>query len=86
MTVLIDGEPWFVAKDVAGLLGYTNTNKAVSDHCHGVPKCYPIVDSMGRNSATLHSGGQGRPGHCDTSMPSGWGSIPFRPLRERGEG
>ena len=31
------------------MLGYTNTNKAVSDHCHGVPKYYPIVDSMGRD-------------------------------------
>ncbi|WP_222937692.1 phage antirepressor KilAC domain-containing protein [Spartinivicinus ruber] len=27
------GEPWFVAKDVAGLLGYTNPQKAVRDHC-----------------------------------------------------
>lgn len=29
----IDGEPWFVAKDVAKVLGYTNTQKAVRDHC-----------------------------------------------------
>lgn len=28
-----DGEPWFVAKDVALALGYTNTRKAVRDHC-----------------------------------------------------
>lgn len=27
------GDPWFVAKDVASLLGYSNTRKAVSDHC-----------------------------------------------------
>ena len=31
--VTIDGEPWFVAKDVASALGYANTNKAVKDHC-----------------------------------------------------
>lgn len=31
-TVLIDMEPWFIAKEVAALLGYTNVSKAVSDH------------------------------------------------------
>lgn len=31
-----NGEPWFVAKDVAELLGYSNTAKAVRDHCKGV--------------------------------------------------
>lgn len=29
----LDGEPWFVAKDVAGTLGYANPQKAVRDHC-----------------------------------------------------
>ena len=32
----IDGEPWFVASDVAKALGYTNPQKAVRDHCKGV--------------------------------------------------
>lgn len=27
-----DGEPWFVGKDVAGVLGYSDTNKAISMH------------------------------------------------------
>lgn len=31
-----DGEPFFVAKDVAELLGYSNPLKAVRDHCKGV--------------------------------------------------
>ena len=31
-TVEIDGEPWFVGKDVATVLGYANTQKAVRDH------------------------------------------------------
>lgn len=26
-TVIIDNEPWFVAKDVAGILGYSTTNR-----------------------------------------------------------
>ena len=31
-TVTIENEPWFVGKDVAGVLGYTNPSKALSDH------------------------------------------------------
>lgn len=31
-TVTIDGEPWFVGKDVAIALGYQNTSKALADH------------------------------------------------------
>lgn len=31
-TVLIDGNPWFVGKDVAAILGYSNTSKALADH------------------------------------------------------
>ena len=27
-----DGEPWFVAKDIAERLGYTNPSKAIQDH------------------------------------------------------
>lgn len=42
--VELDGEPWFVGKDVATALGYTNSRKALSDHVDeedkGVTKCY----------------------------------------------
>lgn len=31
-TVQVNGEPWFVGKDVATVLGYANTQKAVRDH------------------------------------------------------
>ena len=31
-TVKIDGEPWFVGKDVAAALGYNNTSKAIITH------------------------------------------------------
>lgn len=34
----IDGEPWFVASDIAKALGYTNPRKAIIDHCKGVTK------------------------------------------------
>ena len=28
----IDGKPWFVGKDVAEILGYSNPQKAIRDH------------------------------------------------------
>lgn len=31
-TTTIDGEPWFVGKDVARILGYKNESKALKDH------------------------------------------------------
>ena len=31
-TVNIDGAPWFVGKDVANILGYSNSRKAIGDH------------------------------------------------------
>ncbi|MGE1211104.1 BRO family protein [Bacillus pumilus] len=31
-TVIQDGQPWFVAKDVAEILGYANTKDAISSH------------------------------------------------------
>lgn len=31
-TVVRDGEPWFVGKDVAVVLGYANPNEAIGDH------------------------------------------------------
>lgn len=39
----LDGDPWFVGKDVAEILGYSNTRKALADHVDeedkGVTKC-----------------------------------------------
>ena len=46
--LLIDDEPWWVGKDVCQALGYANPSKAMGDHCKGVTKRYPIVDSLGR--------------------------------------
>lgn len=31
-TVTVNSEPWFVGKDIAEVLGYTNASKALSDH------------------------------------------------------
>jgi len=42
-TTVIDGEPYFVGKDVTGILGYSNSRKAIGDHVDeedkGVTKC-----------------------------------------------
>jgi len=48
-TLTINGEPWFVGKDIAECLGYSRSTKAVSDHVDeedidGIP----IQDSIGR--------------------------------------
>ena len=50
-TVVLDGEPWFVGKDVAAALGYTNSRKALADH----------VDEEDKNTVTIRDGIQGNP-------------------------
>ncbi|MFV3289215.1 Bro-N domain-containing protein [Pseudomonas sp. NY11955] len=43
--VLVDGEPWFSARDVAEGLGYSNPQKAVRDHCKS-PRPAGVNDSF----------------------------------------
>lgn len=47
-TVTDNDTVYFVGKDVAEMLGYANTKDAISKHCRGVAKRYPIVDALGR--------------------------------------
>jgi len=51
----IAGEPWFVAKDVCGILNHTNHRKAVKDICDekGVTKRYPLKTAKGKQGVTL---------------------------------
>ena len=42
-TMTINGEPYFVGKDVADILGYSNSRKALIDH----------VDEEDKNTVTL---------------------------------
>lgn len=37
-TISIEGEPWFIAKDVAEVLGYAKPREAVRVHCKGAAK------------------------------------------------
>lgn len=50
-TVEADKGPWFVGKDVATILGYTNTRKALADH----------VDPEDKNTVTIRDGIAGNP-------------------------
>lgn len=48
-TMEINGEPWFVGKDIAAALGYSNPSKALIDHVDEEDKL---------NNETLSSLGQ----------------------------
>ncbi len=48
--VSINDEPWFVGKDVASVLGYSNTRDALAKH----------VDSEDRADVAIHDGSQNR--------------------------
>jgi prophage antirepressor-like protein len=50
-TVLIDGVIWFVGKDIAEALGYSNPRKALADH----------VDNEDKNTVTIRDGIPGNP-------------------------
>lgn len=50
-TVEKDGEPWFVGKDVAAVLGYSNTRDALAKH----------VDDEDKNTVVIRDGIQGNP-------------------------
>nr|DAF66199.1 MAG TPA: repressor domain protein [Caudoviricetes sp.] len=51
----INGEPWFVGKDVADILGYSNSRKALLDHVDNEDKYdgVTIRDAIGRGQNTV---------------------------------
>ena len=48
----IDGEPWFVGKDVAEALGYVNPSDAITTHCKGVANRSPLQTGERKFSTT----------------------------------
>lgn len=52
-TVEINGEPWFVGKDVADILGYTNTPKAIRDHVDDEDKLTERIVLSGQNREVI---------------------------------
>ena len=54
-TLNLDGTPYFIAKDAAEALGYTNPSKAISDHCKGITKRYPLPTAGGKQEVRIIS-------------------------------
>ncbi|MED1419054.1 phage antirepressor [Bacillus smithii] len=52
-TILKDGEPWFVAKDVCGVLGITDPRKSVNLLDEDERNTIPVMDSLGRQQETF---------------------------------
>lgn len=52
-TIVIDGEPWFVARDVCAVLDIQNARRAVTEQVDGdgVRTAY-VTDSLGRDQET----------------------------------
>ena len=48
-TMVIDGEPWFVGKDVAEALGYSNSSKAVSVHASEEDRILKMIEADSQN-------------------------------------
>lgn len=48
-TVTIDGEPWFVGKDVADALGYSNSRDALARHVDDEDKTSVVIPDTGSN-------------------------------------
>ena len=49
---MINGEPWFVGKDVASVLGYLNPQKAIRDHVDDEDRLGERIVLSGQNRMT----------------------------------
>ncbi|MCS8563037.1 phage antirepressor [Pediococcus pentosaceus] len=52
-TVLINDEPYFVGKDIADILGYSNTSKAIRDHVDEEDKLTERIVLSGQNREVI---------------------------------
>lgn len=52
-TVLINDEPYFVGKDIADILGYSNTSKAIRDHVDKEDKLTERIVISGQNREVI---------------------------------
>ena len=51
--ITIDGQPWFIGKDVADILGYEKSRNALSAHVDGDDALkWGVTDSIGRTQNT----------------------------------
>ncbi|MDO4601167.1 MAG: Bro-N domain-containing protein, partial [Eubacteriales bacterium] len=58
-TVTIDNEPWFVGKDVAEALGFTNSRDAIATHVFDDDKGVEKIDTLGgkQNMTVINESG-----------------------------
>ena len=53
-TVMVDGQPYFVGKDIAEILGYANPSKALADHVDNEDKLNnESLSSLGQRGGWL---------------------------------
>ena len=58
-TVIIENEPWFVGKDVAEALGFTNSRDAIATHVFDDDKGVERIDTLGgkQNMVVINESG-----------------------------
>lgn len=59
-TLQKDGEPWFVGKDVAEVLGYSNASKAVLTHVDSEDKRFLMLNIADSQNGNVPSGQTGQ--------------------------
>ena len=52
-TLTIDGEPWFIGKDVAEILGYSNTRDALARHVDDEDKTTVVLTTKAEPSLSM---------------------------------
>lgn len=51
--IMLDGEPWFIGKEVAEKLGYSNTQKSIRDHVDNEDKLAERIVLSGQHRETI---------------------------------
>jgi len=51
----LEGEPWFVGKDVCEVLGFGDATTAIRSHCRGVQKLHPLQTAGGKQEVRIIS-------------------------------
>lgn len=68
-TVEIDGDVFFVGKDVCAVLGYKDTNNAIKLHCKGVVKRHPLCTAGGTQNVRVLSESDVMRLICSSQLP-----------------
>lgn len=69
-TVTIANVTWFVGKDVCRVLGYSNDADAISRHCKGVVKRYPLETAGGKQEIRILSEADVMRLICGSKLPA----------------